>query len=747
MILRKKLFITFGIGVGILVVAISMSDSNNTAENNVALRLHYIDKHGSESPWGKAVGDINQDGLIDLVVGGNKSEDLYWYQAPNWKKHLVAKGHRFSTAHLVADIDGDGVNDIVSLSKKAIMWFKGSDWQESIIAPITLHDVEAADLDHDGDLDLVARNQSAFADGQIVYIFEQVNPQTWRTSKLKVPHGEGLAVADLDGDGYMDIVVNARWYRNTYAETIPGSSISPNNWSASTFSNSWDWPHTYIDVADINGDGNPDIVLSPAEKEGQFYHISWFESPGITGVSGIWTEHIVLENVEAVHHYIGAADLDNDSDVDLLTAEMHQGKDPDEVAILLNLGKGQHWRKQLVSENGSHSIKLFDQNGDGDVDFFGANWSGSNQTIQFWENLSCDDVGNEWIRHEIDDSRPWKSIFITAADINHDKLPDIITGGWWYQNPGVAYGKWRRHTIGGNLNNMAAVFDIDHDGDLDVLGTKGEGADANGEFIWASNTDGQFTKFYDVAETKGDFLQGVAVNAQTVALSWHQAGHGIHLLTTKPSVNGSWPLTKISNESQDEALSAGDIDADGDMDLVMGTKWLENQDGSWQSHVLFNTKNNPDRNRLADINGDGRLDVIIGYEAISTSGTVAWYEAGADVTQLWQEHIISNVTGPMSLDVADMDGDGDIDVVVGEHNLKQPHDARMLIYLNDNGRWKEKLVYRGDEHHDGAQTVDIDGDGDLDIISIGWEHNKVVLYENRKKFCSTVSNKIVPRSD
>ncbi len=39
-------------------------------------------------------------------------------------------------------------------------------------------------------------------------------------------------------------------------------------------------------------------------------------------------------------------------------------------------------------------------------------------------------------------------------------------------------------------------------------------------------------------------------------------------------------------------------------------------------------------------------------------------------------------------------------------------------------------VNTGDEHHDGAIAADIDGDGDVDIISIGWEHGKVLLYEN-----------------
>jgi hypothetical protein len=88
----------------------------------------------------------------------------------------------------------------------------------------------------------------------------------------------------------------------------------------------------------------------------------------------------------------------------------------------------------------------------------------------------------------------------------------------------------------------------------------------------------------------------------------------------------------------------------------------------------------------------------------------------------------------MSLDVADMDQDGDLDVIVGEHNLKQPGSAKLYIFENSDGKggsWTRHLVYTGDEHHDGAQVVDIDGDGDLDIVSIGWGHSLVLLYENR----------------
>jgi hypothetical protein len=86
----------------------------------------------------------------------------------------------------------------------------------------------------------------------------------------------------------------------------------------------------------------------------------------------------------------------------------------------------------------------------------------------------------------------------------------------------------------------------------------------------------------------------------------------------------------------------------------------------------------------------------------------------------------------MSLDVADVDGDGPVDVVVGEHNTANPKKGRVVLYLN-GGRgesWTPVLVDSGLEHHDGTRFVDIDNDGDLDLISIGWTHGNVVLYEN-----------------
>jgi hypothetical protein len=738
-----------GLGIaGLLACSFIFPGANSLAQPAVDFTYVLVDGNGPEGIWLKTVGDVNGDDLLDLVAGGVGSGGLVWYENPDWTKHVVDPGGGFSTDGEMVDVDNDGDNDLVILTTSDIRWYENPGWEMHGIEDRVLHDVEVADFDGDGKVDLVARNQGEFGgQGDELHFYRQSTPTSWQHRSVSTADGEGLTVADIDRDNDLDVVVNGRWHENT-RDILNGA------WTAYPYTASYDHPNAYVSSGDINGDGRTDIVLAPAELEGGTYRISWFEAPA-NPRSPNWTEHIVEDDVETVHHFVGAADMDNDGDVDIASAEMQQGTNPDEIKVYFNEdGDGTVWTKQVIRNTGSHSMRLLDFDGDGDMDLYGANWQGDQ--VELFENLTCQSSLNNWQRYVIDPNRPWRSIFIAAADVDEDGLQDVLTGGWWYKNPGAAQGNWPRNTIGSPLNNLAAVFDFDGDGREDVLGTMGQGSDSNPQFVWARNNgSGNFSVIENVEAGQGDFLQGVAVGTleaggdDVVALSWHSAGVGLEMLSVPADpLNDTWLITGIAPTSQDEALSMGDIDRDGDRDLLLGTIWLENQGDSWVDHVLHNTdgasygESDPDRNRLADINRDGRLDAVVGYEAISTDGKLAWYEQGANATSTWQEHPIATVIGPMSVDVADMDHDGDVDVVVGEHNLSDPDSARLLVFENVDGMgntWQEHVVYSGDEHHDGAQVVDIDGDGDLDIISIGWDHDRVVLYVNENAICGDPS--------
>lgn len=708
-------------------------------DGSATFTYRLIDGNGPQGIWQKTVGDLNGDGLPDLVAGGHDAQELVWYSNPDWTKRTIHSGSPPSTDGEVVDIDGDGDNDLVSLTDNDIRWYKNPGWDLTVIADRTLHDVEVGDFDGDNDIDLVARNQGEFgAQGDTLFFYRQDNPTTWVAHEVSIPDGEGLKAADIDNDGDLDVIIGGRWYENK--GSVTGS------WPEHTFTTSWTHPNAYVDTGDFNGDGRLDIVLSPAELQGQSYKVSWFEAPADPTAAN-WTEHIVENNVEAVRHFVGAADMNNDGLVDIASADMQQGSAPQEIVVYLNGGGGTSWTKLVLAESGSHSMRLVDIDNDGDIDLYGANWQGNK--VELWENQTCQQSLASWERHVIDPDKPWTSVFVESGDVDKDGLPDIVTGGWWYKNPGTPGGAWERKTIGDPLNNLAALYDFDGDGDLDALGTEGTGANANPAFVWAENNgSGSFTIRDNVDAGDGDFLQGIAVGEFTpgaplqIALSWHEGGQGIQQLSVGANpTSDPWSHALLNNESQDEQLSAGDIDRDGDLDLLMGTKWLRNNNGTWDEVFDIHDPqgDSPDRNRLADINGDGRLDAVVGYEAISVNGTLAWYEQGATATQSWTEHVIATVVGPMSLDVIDMDYDGDFDVVVGEHNLNDPDSARLLVFENVDGKggsWTSHLVYTGDEHHDGAQVVDIDNDGDLDIISIGWGHSRVLLYENKGGGCN-----------
>jgi len=140
-------------------------------------------------------------------------------------------------------------------------------------------------------------------------------------------------------------------------------------------------------VADIDGDGRPDVVLSPSELQGDWYRLSWFEAPA-DPKQGDWAEHVMVSRIECVIHGLATADFDNDGSVDVAISEMHQGEDPDDVTVFLNRGRGGTWDKQVLSTRGSHCIQAGDIGSDGDMDLVGANWSGPFQPVELWENLT-----------------------------------------------------------------------------------------------------------------------------------------------------------------------------------------------------------------------------------------------------------------------------------------------------------------------------------------------------------------------
>ena len=342
-----------------------------------------IDAEGPENPHIKAVGDINEDGIAEVVVASSNGGPLVWYEYPGWKKHVIAPSGKWSCYAQVVDMDGDGYQDILISQWYAynrIEWYENplpeedpsAPWKRHIIESPRAHDIGVGDIDDDGDMEIVTRDQGG--EGDKILILKRNGSGSWSTRAIECPTGEGLALGDIDGDGKLEVIIGGRWYKAS-------GDILSDPWEVRVFA---DWHEdAVVKVADMNRDGRPDVVLTRSEGP---YRISWFEIPS-DPVNGTWMEHVIDNDIDFAHG-LAVCDMTGDSNLDVVTAEMHQSSRK-RVIVYFNEGDAVKWSRQVVAETGSHNICVADIDGDGRPDIVGANWSGDYQPVEMWRNLGA----------------------------------------------------------------------------------------------------------------------------------------------------------------------------------------------------------------------------------------------------------------------------------------------------------------------------------------------------------------------
>jgi hypothetical protein len=369
---------------------------------------------------------------------------------------------------------------------------------------------------------------------------------------------------------------------------------------------------------------------------------------------------------------------------------------------------------RMLDGGASETVAIADVDHDGRLDIVsGENWY----------------AGPDWTRHhfrQLNFTNNYVDGFSDLpVDVNGDGFPDIVSVTWfarkisWWKNPGRSAGPWMETIIDSGFPvEFAVLADIDNDG-------------------------------------KATELLPQPGTAQA-PLAWY----GIE--------QGAWVKHAVSDRSYGHGIGAGDVNKDGRTDILTPRGWLEApadpRASTWVFHADWEAANKPADTpgaaprapadpaapppvtelgfmHVADVNGDGINDVIAG--AAHGYG-VFWFEQGPG--EKWTKRMIDNAwsQGHAST-LVDLNGDGQLELVTGKrfmaHNGSDPGEREPLgVYWFEhqpgNGRnveWIRHIIDFGGRMGGGMQipVVDIDGDGDLDIVCAG--KSGLFLAENATK--------------
>ncbi len=434
-----------GIGIGSIRVGKLGETANVNVQNapSGAKLDAWIDFNGDGS-WG---GPGEQIAHSVAVVNG---DNTIKFDVPSWSQPGTTFARfRLSTSGGLgiggAAADGEVEDDAVTISPPVAA--NGVFGGQNMIDTDSAESVVAADLDGDGDMDVV----KASAGGSHTLAWYE-NDGSGHFTEHTIDQGNGsrsVVVADINGDGKLDVISISggggaiSWYENDGTPADGG-------WTSHTITTNGSF--YWVFTADVDSDGDVD-VLSPNAGTNQ---IAWYENDG----GGNFTSHTISTNAPNAAS-VFAADVDRDGDMDVLAGFAN-------TASWFENDGSQHFTEHVISSSSGTTdfLTAADLNGDGAEDVV-ISFVGS--SIVWGAN---DGAGHFSSARSIASGASYYGTY--TADVNGDGKLDVLSIGRdgnvaWYQNDGS--GNFTTHTISNLVGDGRQVFaaDINGDGRLDVL--------------------------------------------------------------------------------------------------------------------------------------------------------------------------------------------------------------------------------------------------------------------------------------
>ncbi len=335
------------------------------------------------------------------------------------------------------------------------------------------------------------------------------------------------------------------------------------------------------------------------------------------------------------------------------------------------------FNRQMIDPDSSETAAVADINGDGKLDIVsGENWY----------------EAPNWVRHrfrQIQFTNNYLDDFSDLPlDVNGDGAIDIVSCSWfskrlfWSENPGQKGGPWKDHAVETRFSiEFAFLVDLDNDGRArEVLPEFG---DAKAPLTWYEVRDGGLVPHIVADRSFGHGIGAGDVNKDgrndiITPAGWFEA-------PVDPR-SGKWTFHSDFQLGDVGFIHVLDVNEDGRPDLVTsmahnyGIFWMEQTaQGTWVKHVIDDSWSQAHSLVLADLNGDGRVDLVTGKRFMAHNGRdpgereplgIYWYEhwktpAGAVE---WGKHLIDyggRAGGGMQVTVAKLESGRGPDVIVG----------------------------------------------------------------------------------